>query len=542
MTDLPVSITKYVDGQIYEAFSAFEGQRNITVSAFLKELNIEKIIKQHKHVKFSDESRVKSMIFMILKGIKFQSQLAYYLRRKANKQDAINLGFDYKAPNQRTFSYYKKHVLDTDAETNLAIGYIARKVEEISGKFGIIFDIETIQIKKLKGVCDKTKYNKRLERYGEWANWVIKNVCPQIRLQLRHNAKYKPRKFHKMLVNMSKERSTAERFWRKNNIHVADAIKKGVEEKDLAKIASPIADTLLYHLKKNDKEGIHENFTKINDYIFNFSKSSGVFNSRPVTLAIDYTGTRYYGKSKYMIIKSKKNEEQRYPGKYFKYATSSIVEPGRLFTLSVLPINVFSSQKDILKTLIEDAKKKMRINCVVADRAFSNIDNINLMNDLGVNFIMLMRWNTKLAKLLENPIGSVIDNYVIGDYDRTAVVNLVISETYKGKRVAIATNMKIEGGELVSLYKNYHNTYKKRWGIEISYKNIKLDFLPKTTSNNYRIRFFYFLLSVLLYNSWILIDIITTIETKGIIEENRKHEFWSYEFMEILYSIISDLA
>jgi IS4 transposase len=47
--------------------------------------------------------------------------------------------------------------------------------------------------------------------------------------------------------------------------------------------------------------------------------------------------------------------------------------------------------------------------------------------------------------------------------------------------------------------------YKKRWGIETSYRMIG-QFYPKTTSNSYAIRIFYFVLAVLLYNVWVLLN------------------------------------
>jgi putative transposase len=64
--------------------------------------------------------------------------------------------------------------------------------------------------------------------------------------------------------------------------------------------------------------------------------------------------------------------------------------------------------------------------------------------------------------------------------------------------------------------------YSKRWGIETSYRVKKHSFRAKTTSKNYYIRLFYFLFSVLMYNLWILCDILIWLHLFGFIGEDHK--------------------
>jgi hypothetical protein len=49
--------------------------------------------------------------------------------------------------------------------------------------------------------------------------------------------------------------------------------------------------------------------------------------------------------------------------------------------------------------------------------------------------------------------------------------------------------------------------YRRRWGIENSYKTIK-DFLAYTTSKDYSVRLFHFAFAVLLYDVWLLTDLL----------------------------------
>jgi len=79
--------------------------------------------------------------------------------------------------------------------------------------------------------------------------------------------------------------------------------------------------------------------------------------------------------------------------------------------------------------------------------------------------------------------------------------------------------------------------YGKRWGIETSYRVKKQSFLAKTTSKNYQIRIFYFLFSVLLYNLWLLADILVWLALFGYVKDD--HLITSKYFGTILYTIDS---
>ena len=67
-----------------------------------------------------------------------------------------------------------------------------------------------------------------------------------------------------------------------------------------------------------------------------------------------------------------------------------------------------------------------------------------------------------------------------------------------------ATNLKVGPGES----ETFCRRYSRRWQIENEYKSIKNDFLAKTSSKDYRVRLFYFVFAVLLYNIWRLTDFL----------------------------------
>jgi len=71
------------------------------------------------------------------------------------------------------------------------------------------------------------------------------------------------------------------------------------------------------------------------------------------------------------------------------------------------------------------------------------------------------------------------------------------------------TNKDVKAGSEVEreYTKGVINRYSRRWGIENSYKTIK-DFLAWTTSKDFNVRLFYFGFAILLYNMWLLVDLL----------------------------------
>jgi putative transposase len=103
-----------------------------------------------------------------------------------------------------------------------------------------------------------------------------------------------------------------------------------------------------------------------------------------------------------------------------------------------------------------------------------------------------------------------------------------------GIKRAFATNIDFNEND-IGLSNRIFMKYSKRWGIETGYRVKKHSFRSKTTSKNYHIRLFYFLFSVLLYNLWILIDILLWISLIGRVKE--WHILTSKHFCTILINV-----
>ena len=82
----------------------------------------------------------------------------------------------------------------------------------------------------------------------------------------------------------------------------------------------------------------------------------------------------------------------------------------------------------------------------------------------------------------------------------------------KGDGTAVfATNLRVGPAEAEA----FCQRYSRRWQIESEYNSIKNDFLAKTSSKDYRVRFFYFVFAVLLHNIWRLTDFLLKAQIGG---------------------------
>ena len=126
---------------------------------------------------------------------------------------------------------------------------------------------------------------------------------------------------------------------------------------------------------------------------------------------------------------------------------------------------------------------------------------IDVLKDHHVKFLMVAVKNEKVKRLLkENDPGTIID-YTMG---KSTTFKLVITKK-DGEKHAFATNINVGYKRRLALL---YDLYGKRWGIETSYRVMDHDFKARTTSKKYVVRLFYFLFCVILYNLWVLVNIL----------------------------------
>ena len=265
----------------------------------------------------------------------------------------------------------------------------------------------------------------------------------------------------------------------------------------------PKGDSLLDQLQKLKDGEIREQFRKLFEH-----QLKSVFGFRllkpKVIVAIDTTDKPTYSKKKKEdenIVGGKKKASTFY---FFRFATIQIADKKNPITLYAIHCNKETTNEQIVGELIMQAKKLVRIKCVLIDRGFYDTKVFNKLEQLGVKYLMPCKSYERTNKMFENNLKS---NYEVKPYfcsnvrKEYADFNLIMIRLEDGTEIGYVTNM-----HFIKLHraKYYIELYQKRWNIETGYR-LQNMFLAKTCSINPSVRLFYFCYAVALHNLWVMI-------------------------------------
>lgn len=272
----------------------------------------------------------------------------------------------------------------------------------------------------------------------------------------------------------------------------------------------PCSSDLRYHLGK---------FQEVKDVRAFFesafpavrAKAINILDGKALTLAIDPTYTPYYGKKRGVFVVGHKRDR----GTNWAHEFVSVVivdKPLSGFTLAVEPACCFSRLEEMLASLLQKVREAgVSTRLLLVDRGFFTSSCINALEAQNTAFLMPAIMNDRMKQLaLEyacgNKLPAVVEGYVFGK--EKAKVNLLFirAKDDPDKILAFATNIPPE--EIQKAIDRLPEEYRKRWGIETSFRVIKNDFLPKTCSRRYLLRLFYFLFASLLYDLWLLCNAV----------------------------------
>jgi putative transposase len=509
---------KAIELEIYKTFEPFKKTKNVSIAKYLK--NFDSSIfqqKEYRKIKFPYETLIKLHLYQQLKGIKFHTKLTKHLKR--NPKDKFRLGFS-QTPDRRTIGYFINHILDK--ETIELLNYTANKIEEISEKFGILLDIKIFDSEKpQKQTKIWNQYHTKNKKTKEICHLIKKRFSPFIDLNLNYNTVYSKNQFINLIIHIGQTRDFAE--------------NGNKTFKQLRACGCPNADTLLYHLKNyQDPKQLHKMFITLFEIVWQMTRQANIFDThKRYDVAIDFTEWYFYGDRSAPMIVGK--EPDRGSSKCYKFATINIVETCKRFTLLALPVGPFDNKNRILENLIQYTQRRIKIKRVYVDRGFFDSESIKIFHRHHVKYLMPCTHISTVKSLLEfTPAPAVITDFVMADITFNLVILQETNDDDKPLKYVFATNEYFNEND-GNLTKRLFLLYGKRWGIESSYRVKKQSFLPKTTSKSYLIRLFYFMFSVLLYNLWILADILIHLALFGIIKDD--HLLTSKYFGTVLYTI-----
>ena len=530
---------KEIYNELQKIIPFTKGRKN-PESFIVKHLRLEFVANlPYRKIKFDLSSYCRLYLFMKIKNITSQTDAVLYLRQ--HKQDRRRLGFK-STPTQTTISYFLNNILDPTVKAHL--DYTAFRIEQIAAQNNLLLTPIKLELKKQK---TRTKHRNQQIRKKQLSRNAIKfykrRILPFISLKLGKNCVYKTNHFTNLLLYMAKEND----FANNGSEDLRDEIKThGIRcpkcsryipsfeiqfsETDPENTVichhcekkfriSPNSQTMFYHLKKLTEQDLQHLYYQLLEVFWEQAKKQNLFKERPLTLAIDCTSVIYYGDRNTPGSVTTADDTKRMS---YRYMTINICENGRRFVLMAIPITDPKNQTKKVNELLQYAQQRVNIGLVLLDKGFYSADTIKMLEVNKFKYIISCPKNPRVQKKIDLGQQPVFyENYDMKDVVHHLVLNSFIGRDGKESVAAYATNLPLDSNDIEGSVKNISSTYHKRWGIETSYRVIKGSFGLRTTSKDFRIRLFYFLFSTILYNLWILIDMLVWIDSFNEIGEKR---------------------
>jgi len=213
----------------------------------------------------------------------------------------------------------------------------------------------------------------------------------------------------------------------------------------------------------------------------------------------------------------------------FKFATLTIVAEGTPIVLAVEPVRDqrgwesddldTRTRGELVDCLLEQAEQHVDINKVFADREFDSYEVRHRIDQHDAFYVIGKRKQAEadrvaIEKTVEHEAAdaSVEQGWLTYEGERQPVTFIYVpkdtakdeEEYIEGDYAIFTVNAHVGPDRGIGLAEQY----RKRWTIENEYKTIKKHFLPTSASSDYRNRFLYFVIGVLLYNVWRLANFL----------------------------------
>ena len=242
--------------------------------------------------------------------------------------------------------------------------------------------------------------------------------------------------------------------------------------------------------------------------------SMGAF-SRPVNVAIDEHDMPYYGMENRYLINAPFHKF-RGTDKAYRFASIESVKKGERFTLSVIrkySLDGIDNASEAQMLLNHAISLGVKIGTVLMDRGYLDVGVMNKVESMNLKYIIPAKDNHKVKgfrnmemKYSDKGFSFLVVRDTISSGKESANANFVHVIYYPDRKkhdFSFYTNIDVTESNVIDIAE----TYRERWGIENGYLE-KSETKEKTHSPEMGVRYFLFFLSVLLYNMWMLINLI----------------------------------
>jgi hypothetical protein len=222
----------------------------------------------------------------------------------------------------------------------------------------------------------------------------------------------------------------------------------------------------------------------------------------------------------------------------YKFATLTIVAENTPIVLAIEPVRdvrAWEDAEDVRRTsrthivdrLLEQAQQHVDINKVFADREFDTHGVRHVIDQRDLYYVIGKKKQStedkeNIEEVEEDPVIDVRVEYasltVDGHTHDLSIMYVPTDAAIENQDddddddededddeyTIFTTNYRVEPDRANGLAQQYRD----RWTIENQYKSIRKHFLPASASKDYRVRFLYFTIGVLMYNVWRLTNFL----------------------------------
>ena len=265
---------------------------------------------------------------------------------------------------------------------------------------------------------------------------------------------------------------------------IASAYKSYVETVNCESL--PNADTLHCKIKRDaDILSLLENFLNIT------KKYLPRLKGKKAIVIADITYDPFFGDDSAETWVHGYKPAKGCVGCYKFFAIHIIVNNKRYFVYA-MPLDIVDDQAGLMEEALDYIKGYgIKTKSILLDRGFADSKILDLLRKRRTKYLVLYPKHKNIKKIIrEMKLRFINRKFKV----RGVETRLVIGKTEKITWVFV-TNM-----EFVDLVK-YIRLYRKRWNIETGFR-MQDEAQIKTKSKRIEIRYFYFLVALLLYNCW----------------------------------------
>lgn len=494
-------------------------------------------------VTFGTDEMFRTLLFKGIRGIS-QNELAQRLGREPSLVKSFHLDITdlSNTPTQQQLSYtHAQFSEDTQGVLNRTVA----GVRQVALDNGVLTEglVPSVPADDEDGSPSANEYKK--EKAQKTLTLARKHVIPEFDTHRAAHKTYSDEvmldMFASICANNGSAHSEAEYGWLTDDDLICDdstflrAIKKITtpEESDGQLTFEDFEDDDSMPEIDQIRDAIMTAFNAATENIINSIRGDDPFDSRETVAAIDITHEQFHvwpwedkeagiAKPDYpkMVSGYKKDNEYKHG---YKYATITLVGDHAPIVLGIEPVKEDSawecddspsySKADLVSRLLDRAEQFVDLDLVMFDRGFYVNHAYADVHERGLTYLSpVPTYEDDLAaiqNIQEHPTADEAVKHDVpfgidGEIHHKAEFLYApsTSDDADGKYAVFVTNQDRVEPEEIS---NVVNGYSRRWDIENQYKSIK-DFMPKTSSTDYRLRLCNFALSTLIYNLWRLTD------------------------------------